>query len=461
MNILTDTTKYKYKLFFIIYFILISIASFFRFPDVKNELKYFVIIDQLIENKDYIILKYFNELYPDKPPLYFWILLSLRKFSKDMFYPLGLIFTSILPASITAYLGFKLSKLYWNEWMAYISTAIFITLPYIFGISLVLRMDYLMIMFIMLVLYTFFKSYPKDISSINIFFIYCFIGFGILVKGGAAFTIPLFTIIFYLYLNKDIKYLKKIRPIIGILIILLILITWFSLILTDINGIQYIKLILGQETIGRMIKSKAHIKPFYFYLKQLPFTLLTLTPFFSLGVLSNLNNIFKLDKWKKIDKISFSIFFPNFIFFSLLSGKLEIYLLPLYYAMIIISLRFIENKFIYSKYKIYNIILFINIFIFLICSFSLPFYTKNYTLKPVINILKNNNNVYSYRFLDAKNISFEINKKSIEGISSDEAININKNTLILVRNKYLNDILEQNFQIIFQNRKYTLLKKNS
>ncbi|MGL5277613.1 MAG: hypothetical protein ACRC8M_00845, partial [Cetobacterium sp.] len=112
------------------------------------------------------------------------------------------------------------------------------------------------------------------------------------------------------------------------------------------------------------------------------------------------------------------------------------------------------------RYKIYNVILSINIFIFLVCSFFLPSYTKNYTLKPIINILKNNNNIYSYRFLDARNISFEINKKYIEDISSSEAIKVNKNTLVLVRNKYLNDILEQNFQIIFQNRRYTLLKKN-
>lgn len=459
MNLLINITKYKYKLFFIVYFILILTASFVRFPDVKNELKYFIIVDQLIENKEYIILKYFNELYPDKPPLYFWILVLLRKFSKNMFYPLGLILGSIIPASITAYLGFKLSKFYWNERMAYISSAIFITLPYIFGISLVLRMDYMMTMFIMLTLYIFFKSYPKDISRTNIFIIYSSIGFGMLVKGGAAFAIPLFTIVTYLYLNKDIKYIKKIKPLVGVSIILLILITWFSFISNENDGFQYIKLLLGQETVGRMIKSKAHIKPFYFYLKQLPFTLLALIPFFTLGILSMLKNIFKIDKWEEIDKISFSIFFPNFIFFTLLSGKLDIYLLPLYYAMVIISLRFVENKWEYSKYRIYKTILFINIFIFLICNFYLPSYTNNYTLKPIINILKNNDNIYSYRFLDAKNISFEINKAYIEDISFNKVINVDKNTLVLVRNKYLNDILGENFQVIFQNKKYTLLKK--
>ena len=69
MNLLTNIIKHKYKLFFIVYFILILTASFVRFPDIKNELKYFIIVDQLIENKEYIILKYFNELYPDRGPV--------------------------------------------------------------------------------------------------------------------------------------------------------------------------------------------------------------------------------------------------------------------------------------------------------------------------------------------------------------------------------------------------------
>ncbi|MGL4509376.1 hypothetical protein, partial [Cetobacterium sp.] len=88
----------------------------------------------------------------------------LRSISKDTFYPLGLILGGVIPATLIAYLSFKLSKTYWNEKMAYISTAIFITLPFIFGTTLVLRMDYFMTAFIMLSLYIFLslilKIYP-------------------------------------------------------------------------------------------------------------------------------------------------------------------------------------------------------------------------------------------------------------------------------------------------------------
>ncbi|MGL5413460.1 ArnT family glycosyltransferase [Cetobacterium sp.] len=462
MNNLNSNFKKKYNIFFIGYFMLIGFASFFRYPDIKNELKYFIIIDQLIENKNFFVLKYFNELYPDKPPIYFWVLSFLRSISKDTFYPLGLILGGVIPATLIAYLSFKLSKTYWNEKMAYISTAIFITLPFIFGTTLVLRMDYFMTAFIMLSLYIFFISYPKNISSKRLLLFYTFIAIGILIKGGAAFVIPFLTILFYLYINTNLKYLKKMRPISGTLIILSVLFLWFFLIQKSDNGAQYIKLILGQETIGRVIKSKAHIRPFYYYLKQLPFTLLTLIPFFSLGIFFSIKNIFNIKKWKTIDKIAFSIFFPNFIFFSTISGKLDIYLLPLYYGMVIISLRFIEVKWPNFKYKIFKKILYINIFSFIICIVALPYYTNNYTLKLVTTILRNSNgNIYSYRFPDAKNISLEINRKNLKDLPLDKINSTEANSLILVRNKYIDDIYNRDTKIIYQNKKYTILEKRN
>ncbi|MGL4867215.1 MAG: ArnT family glycosyltransferase, partial [Cetobacterium sp.] len=124
MIIKDDSYKKKYTLFFISYFIIILGITFLRAPDLRNELKYFLITDQMIENKSFIILKYFNELYPDKPPIYFWILATIRMISKEYFYPLSLIFGSVIPAGVTGFISFKISKLFWNEKMAHLSTAI-------------------------------------------------------------------------------------------------------------------------------------------------------------------------------------------------------------------------------------------------------------------------------------------------------------------------------------------------
>lgn len=462
MKFKDDTYKEKYKLFFIGYFALVIGITFLRFPDVRNELKYFVITEQMVESKNFIVLKYFTELYPDKPPIYFWLLGLIRYISKDNFYPISLIVANIIPAGITAFLGFKLSKLYWSEKMAYVSTAIFITLPYVFGVSLVLRMDTLMTAFIMGSIYLFFASYSdeKEIPLNKSIYMYACIALGVLVKGGAAFIIPVLTILVYLYLDNNLNYLKRMRLLLGLGVIVTILGIWFMMMLSFPEGKSYIGLILGQETLGRVVKAKTHTKPIYYYLKLLPLTTLPIAPFFLIGLYKSLKNLKNRKKWKSIDKIAFSLFVPNLIFFSLISGKLDIYLLPLYYGVVIISLRAIEKIWSGTKEKIYKVLLYINCITLIFCVGLLPYYNKNYTLKDSMGILKESSEkVYSYRFEDAKNISNEINKDVIANISLEDLNKMREGELLLVKKKYKNDISDKGLEELYSNKEYIILIK--
>jgi 4-amino-4-deoxy-L-arabinose transferase-like glycosyltransferase len=459
MKFKDDAYKERYKLFFIGYFALMIGVAFLRFPDIKNELKYFLITDQMIDSQNFIILKYFNELYPDKPPIYFWLLGLARAITSSSFYPMALIVANIIPGAITAILSFKIARLFWTEKMAYISTAIFVTLPFVFGTALVLRMDALMTTFITGAFYLFFSSYMKRniISPNRYLYLYVWIALGILVKGGAAFIIPALTIVCYLYLNKNLSYLKTIKPLEGLGVIIIILGVWFLGILSFPEGKDYIGLLIGQETMGRVVRSKSHVRPFYYYLLQLPLTTLPIMPFFFMGVFSNLRNFKNRYKWKNVDKMAFSIFIPNLIFFSLISGKLDIYLLPLYFGVVIISLRAIEKKWSGKKEKIYKILLYINCGVFLICAAALPYYNKNYTLKDSIDILKENSEtVYSYRFGDAQNISKEINKENIEELSLEDLNKVKEGELIITRDKYKKNIPSENFKEIYSNKEYAI-----
>ncbi|MGL5761244.1 MAG: hypothetical protein ACRCXS_07530, partial [Cetobacterium sp.] len=218
--------------------------------------------------------------------------------------------------------------------------------------------------------------------------------------------------------------------------------------------------ILGQETLGRVVKAKTHTRPIYYYLKLLPLTTLPIAPFFIIGLYRNLRNLKNRKKWKKIDKIAFSLFIPNLVFFSLISGKLDIYLLPLYYGIVIISLRAIERIWSGSKEKFYRTLLYINCIILSVCVGLLPYYNKNFTIKESIEILKENSEkVYSYRFEDAKNISNEINKNSIENIPLEDLSKMNEGELLLVKKKYKKDISDKNLEEIYSNKEYVILIK--
>lgn len=68
----------NYIIFTFIYILIFVPIIILRFPDIRNEIKYFLITDTIIESKNFFILKYLNELYPDKPPLYFLFFILLK-----------------------------------------------------------------------------------------------------------------------------------------------------------------------------------------------------------------------------------------------------------------------------------------------------------------------------------------------------------------------------------------------
>lgn len=73
--------------------VLFLILPFLRVPDLRNEMKYLNIVQEIVDKKSYWVLYYQGELYPDKPPLYFWLLTVIYKiFGKNLLFPLSLIF---------------------------------------------------------------------------------------------------------------------------------------------------------------------------------------------------------------------------------------------------------------------------------------------------------------------------------------------------------------------------------
>ena len=266
----------KYYLFIIfIYFIIFIPLAFFRYPDARNELKYFVVTDDMIQAKNYLILKYFSELYPDKPPLYFWILIFFKTYFKNLFFSLSLLVGSLLPSFGISILSFKLLTKLKDEKTGFFTAIILMTIPYFLGISLFLRMDMLMSFFILSSLYIFFTLYlEKDrITITKLIFMYLSIAAAILVKGGAGFVVPLLTILTFLILEKKLSFLKEIHLFKGILLIATVIGIWLYGIYLQPEGKEYISLLLGQETVGRMIKAKTHSRPFYFYFEKLPLIL--------------------------------------------------------------------------------------------------------------------------------------------------------------------------------------------
>lgn len=485
-----NSHKKQYIFITLIYLIIFVPLVFFRYPDARNELKYFMVTEDMIKAKEYLILKYFSELYPDKPPLYFWILIFFKTYFKNMFFSLSLLFGSLLPSFGISILSFKLLTRLKNEKIGFLITLILMTIPYFIGISLFLRMDMLMSFFISLALYLFFGMYidKSKISKIKLIALYFSIGIAVLIKGGAGFIIPILVILAFLVLEKNLLFLKEIHIFKGILLILVILGIWFCGIYIQPEGKEYISLLLGQETLGRMVKAKTHSRPFYFYFARLPLILYPYGIIYLGAFIYYLKNIKKYLSWSLIEKIGFAWSITPLLLFSFVSGKLEIYLIPLYTGFIILGFTFME-RIKYSKtesilIRITEILLIFPLLIdilfnkekrreksikyiigttlilYLAFPFLLTKYNEEFSLKNIVQLTEDSNNkIIAYKFSDLANISYEINK-DIEDFENKEILpKISKDEKIFIvsRKKYKTDIEENsNFKLLYNNKAYYL-----
>ena len=481
--------KHKINPYLIISFIYLIIfvpLVFMRYPDIRNELKYFVVVDEMISSKNYLILRYFSELYPDKPPLYFWILIFLRKFAGNLFYPLAILLGSLLPSFGILIILFRLLKKIKSKKFALIGVTMLVTTPFFMGVSCFLRMDMLMSFFIVMSLYSFFSMYLEErITNKNLIILYSGIILAVLTKGGAGALVPIVAMIFFLFTEKNLTFLKKLHLFKGIFAIVVVLVLWFTVIYFSTNGKDYISLMLKQETLGRITNSKSHSRPIYYYLKKLPIILFPYGIIF-MGALiyyfKNIKNIFSLTL---LEKIGLSWGIIPLIFFSFIDGKLDIYLIPLYPAFIILNLSFIHQndkvKFKESLIKISKIILIFPIIfdwlfkkktklrhlslVIIIIYFYFPvliyYYNDFFTLEKISSILKykEEDEIVAYKFSDFSNMTTVLNKEIKEISQENELQNLspNKKTVIVSRNKYMDEVYKKrNFRLLYKNNSYSL-----
>ena len=483
--------KNIFKILFIYLIIYIPIALT-RFPDIRNEIKYYTIVDELIKSREFFILKYFSELYPDKPPLYFWLIRFFKE-NFENFNFLSILFGSIIPSFIIVILMYNLFSKLKSEKFGFLVAISLVTTPFFMGISVFLRMDMLMNLFITISLYYFFSVYFNLIKNswFNKGIIYISIFLGIFTKGIAGGMVPLSIILGFLILEKNLTFLKKINFLAGVGFIIFCTLVWFSLIYLHPEGKEYLSLMFKQETVGRIVKAKTHIKPFYYYLVRLSFLIFPYSLFWYCGIFYYLKNIKNYNRWNYLEKIGVIWSIVPLILFSLASGKLDIYILPLFTGMILLSLNFFIklkekkigevllkiisviliipfflNKFLKNKenhYKNFLTIPLSIIIIFGVLAQGIGLFNRYFTLKPIVAQIQDNRKIYTYRFEDLKNIEGveprvkASNITNIQEISEikEKIINSNSRVYFITKNKYkdrFNNI--SNLKLKFNNEPY-------
>lgn len=194
---------------------------------------------------------------------------------------------------------------------------------YRFGLS---AHGYAVCMFILLALYTFYKRYSGKGQPRDRFLLPFYIFMAIFSKGPIGFIVPLITMLVFLLVKRDIRSFcryfgwREWGILSGFCAI------WFLGIYLE-GGSTYLNNLLFHQTINRAIDSFDHKKAFWYYgvtfwYSVAPWSILYITTI----VIAIKKKLLTTDK----EKLFLSAIVSTFVILSLFSGKLDIYMLPLF-----------------------------------------------------------------------------------------------------------------------------------
>ena len=313
--------RYRY----IIFFIFLIPVFIFRDYTPDNELKYISIARDALAQGHIFTFYDHGEIYADKPPLYLWIIMFFQ-YSFGYVSPFMMSFISLVPTYVILLIMDKWTKNYLKKTERLMAAAMLITTGYFTGASLTVRMDMLMTMFIILALYSFYSIYIGTNSVKNKWLFPIYIFMAIFSKGPVGLIIPIVSVILFLISKKETRLISDYFGIQQVGLLILFLSLWFAAVYAE-GGYDYLHNLVFKQTVERSVNAFTHKQPVYYYLKTMWYTFAPWI-FFYLGALYLMikNKLIKSD----LQRLFITIISSTFIIMSMISSKLDIYLLPVY-----------------------------------------------------------------------------------------------------------------------------------
>ena len=349
-----------------------------------DEPRYAQVAREMLENKNFVLPHLNGEVYPDKPPLLFWLI--------DLFsMPFRTVteFFARLPSALSG-IGcciavFFLGKFTFSQRTGFIAALILATNVNFLWIARRSAFDVLLTFLITMSLLCFYSGYSRDSKRTILFLLsYVFMGLAVLTKGPLGLFLPVIIIASFLVMEGNLKLYRYMAIGRGCIVFSIIVFSWFGLASFE-GGKEYVGEILNNQIMGRFFNSWKDKEPFYYYFTRFPIDFLPWSLFIPGVVIYSIKE--KNKGFRKLH-LPFVWFTAVFIFFLIASGKKGRYLLPLYPAASLLVAWFLDSIILNpEKYKSHRIICIPDYVLFgfiIVFSISIPFVVNTYF--PVKNV---------------------------------------------------------------------------
>lgn len=284
--------------------------------------------------------------YPDKPPLYFWLLELLDRLpgvDQPMLFFLGAALSAVLFTGTTWLLARATGH---DRRVAFAAGLMTIGCLFVAGVAHYPRMDLLFAVVITLSMICLYRGWIKSSAPLWLTLGFVLAGVATLIKGPLGLAFPILGSILFLFWRGTPGRLNGRDGLAGFALMLIMLLAWIGALYFD-GQADYLKNIFGPQIAGRMVNAWHHAAPWWYYLAALPLVWLPWT-FLILFV-----NWWQAARslpgaWKKRREDGgrgwlWLSLIGGVALLSAVSGKIAIYLLPLMPCMAVLSARALLN----------------------------------------------------------------------------------------------------------------------
>ena len=297
-----------------------------------EELRYGEITREILTDGHWFLLHINGVKYPDKPPLFFW-LMALTCVATGGMSAWAIRLTSAVAGLGCVLLTYRLGTRLRDERLGVLCAWLLFTTPFFTWTACEARMDMLLTLFIMGALYCFYLDYTSNARPARHWALaHVLMGLAVLTKGPIGYLLPMLTIFLYLLWMRDLAFLRSYRPILGLLISLAVVTPW--LVMTCVQGgEQFANEILFRQNTGRYFAAWLHRNPLYHYFKVVPGVFMPWT-FLLPGMIAF---AFRTKDAETKRRLRFPVvwFLTIFVFFSMSDSKRTIYVVPLIPAAVL------------------------------------------------------------------------------------------------------------------------------
>ncbi len=312
-------------------FLFLGLGSYsLKEPD---EGRYAEIPREMVESSDYTVPRLNDIRYFEKPPLLYWaVALSYKVFGISEW---SFRFPNALAAALCVFSLFFFVRRWADDFAAFLASLVLLSSFGFFAMARIVTTDMVLTFWLTLSLLCFHEHYRKG-SNLAVWGFYASMALATLTKGPVAPVLLGVSIFIFLFMEGNLAFVKKMKPVSGILLFCVVAAPWFICISIRERG--FLDFFFVDQHFLRFISTKHNRSGPVFYF--IPILLGGMLPWalyipraFAMAL-------------RRSDLRFFAIWSAFvFLFFSLSGSKLPPYILPVFPTLsILVGLLFSENK---------------------------------------------------------------------------------------------------------------------